>query len=322
MRGGTQTGRSISVLVVTALDAATAIAVAASLFAPAWGGHSVRALQHDAISQSSAATVTPSPAPTPTTQTVTDGYVTRHFSANGMTMTYYLHIPPGAPGQHYPVVLLLHGGQESARTSTPPAQNAYAVLRNQYVDVWTSAAVQSRWPSFIVVPQAVLPNRWVSTPGMQGSYALQSTPAPALALAKDIVDQLLSTYSDTDPSRIYITGISEGGYGVWDAIERWPGYFAAAVPVAGAGDPSRAAVLAHTPIWDFHGSADLNVPVSGSRAMYAAIHAAGGDSCYTEFAGVTHTIWMRVYGDTQLMAWLFAQGTPAADSQGMPRCAV
>lgn len=316
-REGSRTRRPAGIWLIAALGAATVVAVAASLLASG-GGHRARAFQPDAAK----ATPLPTASPTPTPEATTDGYVTRVFSADGMTMTYYLHIPATAPGQHYPVVLLLHGGQEAAWTSRTPAQNANALLRNQYVDVWTSAAVQSQWPSFIVVPQAVSPNRWVNVPAGQGSYTLQSAPAPALALAKDIVTHLLATYSESDPSRVYITGISEGAYGVWDAVERWPGFFAAAMPLAGAGDPSRAAALVHTSIWDFHGSDDQNVPVSGSRDMYAAIHAAGGASCYTEFAGVTHTIWMRVYGDTNLIAWLFAQGTPTADEPGMTRCAV
>jgi predicted peptidase len=106
---------------------------------------------------------------------------------------------------------------------------------------------------------------------------------------------------------------------VWDAIERWPDYFAAAVPVAGAGDPSHAAELAHVPIWDFHGADDTNVPVSGSRAMIQAIQSAGGSPRYTEFVGATHTIWMQVYGDSAMLEWLFAQSNPSAAAHRTPR---
>lgn len=320
-----QAKRMLASLIGVVVGTLALVAVLLTLFAPAVGGgeRSASARRRPTPSATASPTKMPTPTAAATPDPQTDGYVTRTYHAdNGATMTYYLYVPAGAPGQHYPVVLLLHGGGEVAKTTNTPAKNQQVLLSQQYVQVWTSSAVQTRWPSFVVVPQVVAPNRWVSVPAKQGSYALQSAPASSLAMAKAIVDQLLSTYSDSDPARIYVTGISMGGYGVWDAIERWPGYFTAAMPVAGAGDPARAATLVHLPIWDFHGSADTNVPVSGSRDMYAALRAAGGASCYTEYAGATHGIWMTVYGNMNLLGWLFAQGTPAANSSGMPRCAV
>jgi len=104
-----------------------------------------------------------------------------------------------------------------------------------------------------------------------------------------------------------------GGYGTWEAIERWPNYFAAAAPIAGAGDPSKASTLTHLPIWAFHGSADRTVPVSGSRDMIDAISAAGGNPRYTEFPGAGHGVWGYVYSlgasgnATDFFPWLFSQ---------------
>ena len=133
------------------------------------------------------------------------------------------------------------------------------------------------------------------------------------------MDSLQRHFTGIDANRLYITGISLGAFGTWDAIERWPNYFAAAVPVSGAGDPSKAAVLKSMPIWAFHGSEDPTVPVSGSRDMIAAIKAAGGHPRYTELAGAPHEIWPFVYsypypGGTNLSyritgmyTWLFSQ---------------
>ena len=127
------------------------------------------------------------------------------------------------------------------------------------------------------------------------------------------MDALQKQYTTIDPNRLYVTGLSMGGYGTWEAIERWPNYFAAAAPIAGAGDPSKASVLTHLPIWAFHGSADTTVPVSGSRDMINAISAAGGNPRYTEFPDAGHAVWGYVYSlgasssVSGFFPWLFSQ---------------
>ena len=238
-----------------------------------------------------------------------NGYVTHVFrEGGGASMTYYLHVPAGYdPTQRYPLVLLLHGGGESGVATRTLELNQAVLLSNAYVSVWTSPAVQAEWPSFIVVPQVTWPNRWVNVPAKHGSYRLADAPDASLRMAKEIVDAVHTMYAGVDPSRLYITGLSMGGYGVWEAIERWPGYFSAAAPLAGAGDPSRAAALANLPIWAFQGADDTIVPVSGSLDMIAAIRAAGGHPHFTEFAGAGHGIWMNAYSSHGFMSWLFAQ---------------
>jgi predicted peptidase len=242
-----------------------------------------------------------------------DGYLTRTYTdAQGASMTYYLYVPRGYnPGQSYPLVLLLHGGGERASPKSTPAQNRSLLLNDAYANVWSSLTVQSRWPSFIVVPQVMGDNQWVNTPSDQGSYQLAPEPSVSLRLAKEIVDELQREYQGIDSNRLYITGLSMGGYGTWDAIERWPAYFAAAAPIAGAGDPAQASVLAQLPIWAFHGADDMNVPVSGSRAMIQAIRAAGGQPNYTEYPQAGHDIWMQVYTSSDFLSWFFSQRAPS-----------
>jgi predicted peptidase len=237
------------------------------------------------------------------------GFLTRSFTdAQGASMTYYLSLPRNYdPRERYPLVLLLHGGGERGHSTDTPAQNRARLVNDAYVNYWGSDAVQDRWPSFIVAPQVMNTNQWVNTPIDQGSYQLAPQPTTSLQLAKDIVGRLQQTYPDIDATRLYITGISMGGYGTWDAIERWPTYFAAAAPLAGAGDPALASRLKNLPIWAFQGGDDAVVPISGSRDMIQAIRKAGGDPRYTEYAGADHDIWLRVYSSTDFLAWLFAQ---------------
>ncbi len=133
-------------------------------------------------------------------------------------------------------------------------------------------------------------------------------------MTMQLLNALQREYTGIDANRLYITGISSGAFGVWDAIERWPDYFAAVAPVSGAGDPSKAAAIKNLPIWAFHGTKDATVPVSGSRDMIAALKTVGGNPRYTEFPNKPHSIWSTVYSlpDTSehvsnFFPWLFSQ---------------
>src|SRR5262249_19709221 len=113
-----------------------------------------------------------------------------------------------------------------------------------------------------------------------------------------------------DPSRLYLTGLSMGGYGAWDLSLRHPRLYAAIVPMSGAGDPTLATTLVSTPAWAFHGAKDGVVPVSGSRDMVQAIRVAGGSPLYTEYAKAGHIIWDTAYSTPDLVAWTLAQHLP------------
>lgn len=253
-----------------------------------------------------------------------NAFVTHVFTNRaGQSLTYYLYVPYGyTPLQRYPLVLVLHGGGEHRNPGWTAAQNKAILFGKDYIQVWEpgysgsyNPQVQRYWPSFIVIPQIPNGQQWVNVPVHGGSYAQPSQPATSLLVTKELLDALQKQYQGIDPGRLYITGISLGGYGVWDAIERWPDYFAAAMPIAGAGDPAKAAVLKRLPIWAFQGSADQTVPISGSRDMIAALRAAGGRPRYTEYPGAGHAVWPYAYSTTGnlqqntpgVLSWLFAQ---------------
>jgi hypothetical protein len=128
------------------------------------------------------------------------------------------------------------------------------------------------------------------------------------------VRQVMAT-ENVDPSRIYVTGVSMGGMGAWDAIKWEPNLFAAAVPMSGYANPNTASIIKDIPIWAFHGSNDTIVNVAGTRNIINALRAAGGNPLYTEVAGGGHVIWNPIFYDTAgtLYPWLFAQhrATPA-----------
>lgn len=122
----------------------------------------------------------------------------------------------------------------------------------------------------------------------------------------ELVDHVIRNYR-VDTNRIYLTGLSMGGYGVWSLAAAYPSKFAAVVPISGGGKPAKAKKLARLPIWVFHGAEDTTVPVQRSREMVAAIKAAGGNIKYTEYPHAQHDCWTQTYGSRDLYTWLLAQ---------------
>ncbi len=134
--------------------------------------------------------------------------------------------------------------------------------------------------------------------------------APAMDLTLQIVE-LLETQYAIDPSRRYVTGLSMGGFGTFDLLAKRPDMFAAAAPMSGGGDPTRASEMKDVPSWVFHGSQDATVSVNNSRVMIDALREVGGAPRYTETTG-RHAIWGPIYDDPtgELYPWMFDGVTP------------
>jgi predicted peptidase len=111
----------------------------------------------------------------------------------------------------------------------------------------------------------------------------------------------------TDPKRLYLTGVSMGGYGTWSLAAKYPERWAAIVPVCGGGDPGSAEAIKHIPCWCFHGGADRTVPPDTSRTMIAALKEAGASPRCDEYPGVGHDSWDKAYATSDLYEWLLRQ---------------
>jgi predicted peptidase len=127
-----------------------------------------------------------------------------------------------------------------------------------------------------------------------------------MSLVLDLLPSLMSSLP-VDRSRVYVLGLSMGGFGTWDIIARHPDWFAAAVPICGGADNSTAPRIAGLPIWVFHGGADTTVKTIRSRSMVDALIAAGGKPKYSEVPGVGHDVWNTAFASPELLPWLFAQ---------------
>ncbi len=198
----------------------------------------------------------------------------------------------------YPLVVFLHGSGERGNDNRLQLKHAAGDIASQQN--------QRANACFVLAPQCPKGQRWVDVDWSGDEHEMADEPTGPQRLVMKIVDQLENDFS-IDKNRIYITGLSMGGFGVWDAIQRWPERFAAAVPVCGGGDVRQAKAIAKIPIWVFHGAKDNVVQPGRSRKMIDAIRAAGGKPTYTEYSEAGHDSWSVTYRNAQLYKWLFAQ---------------
>jgi len=129
-------------------------------------------------------------------------------------------------------------------------------------------------------------------------------PGEPMTVLWEIVKKTIRDYP-VDEDRICIVGISGGGSGCWEMAMRYPGRFAAIAPLAsGGGDPSRAGLLRHVPVWAFHSKRDNP---EGDRRMVAAVSRAGGAALLTERESRDHNCWTAAFESSHLLPWLLAQ---------------
>jgi predicted peptidase len=165
-----------------------------------------------------------------------------------------------------------------------------------------------RHPAFVIAPQCPEKISWSNFLREKTSTAMRLQPSPTkpMELLIELVHKLIKTLP-VDSNRIYITGLSMGGFGTYDAIERYPNLFAAAVPVCGGGDASEVASIAHLPIWIFHGAQDPAVNPVYSHDMLQALTKAGAHPGFTQYPETGHFSWLAAYSDASMMEWLFRQ---------------
>lgn len=253
------------------------------------------------LSAAAAASLLAVPASAKKTET---GFLDRTVNVVGTEYKYQVFVPENwTKKQEWPVILFLHGAGERGEDGLIQTEVGIGTAIRRYRD---------RFPAVIVMPQC-RKNVWWAEPGM-GDVAMA-----ALAAAQKEFHG--------DPTRIYLTGLSMGGYGTWYLAGRYPGKFAAIVPICGGilmPDMARAQspddnapyteaaknVGQQTPVWIFHGGDDPVVPVTESRRMNDAMKALGGEVHYTEYPGVGHNSWEKAYADPELFTWMLSKFEP------------
>jgi predicted peptidase len=226
------------------------------------------------------------------------------LGSSNLRMPYRLLAPNKlGPAAKYPLVILFHGSGE--RGSDNEKQLANGVRR------FAKAESRSQYPCFVLVPQCPTnlnnqPTMWTGSREEMRGLKLAPEPAAPLQTALELLS-MIQEKNPIDLDRVYITGISMGGFATWEALIRHPQDFAAAVAVCGGGDVRFADRIKHIPVWAFHGAEDPVVPVICSQSMIEALTKAGGIPRYTEYPGVGHNSWDRAFDEPELLSWLFSQ---------------
>ena len=201
------------------------------------------------------------------------------LSSQSVAIDYLLYLPPQykTAEQNWPLVLFLHGAGQCGSDIEQVKEHGLPRCIEEGAD----------FPFLVVSPQS-RNHGW------------------DVDVLADVLDAIVERYN-VDVNRIYVTGLSMGGFGAWRLAAHSPERFAAVVPICGGGDTEQADRLTDLPIWAFHGAQDDVVPVRATREMVAAVKAAGGTVRYTEYPDATHDCWTRTYDNPELYAWLLDQ---------------
>lgn len=214
------------------------------------------------------------------------GFVDKVFrNVDGHESPYVVFVPHAYDGsQAVPVILFLHGAGETKGGTMMPIQQGIA----NHI----KGKREKTFPAIVVIPQAE--TRGWQAEGPNGQRAM----AMLAAVMKEY---------KCDPNRVYLTGLSMGGYGTWSHAVAYPDKWAAIVPICGGGDVANAAKIKDIPCWVWHGDKDAPVSVMKSREMIEALKNAGGNPRYTELEYIGHNSWDPAYAADDLYTWLFAQ---------------
>lgn len=245
--------------------------------------------------------------PDPAVEAIKDKFVRGQMRDGSRVMDYMLFTPKTEEGKVYPLVIYLHGAGE--RGSDPRI-----ALANSGGTTFASDEWQEKHPCFVLAPQVANDEWWSNDTYID-------------LIAKSVMALPMEKGLPVDTTRVYITGLSMGGMGTWKAISKYPGLFAAAMPICGAGDPFEVRKAKDVPVWAFHAEDDPVVKaygylqdgrfdtMVGSRTLINSLRGAGGtDVHYTEYpAGWMeahgmhgHASWVPAYADEEAKEWLFS----------------
>ena len=224
----------------------------------------------------------------------------RHIEGND-TLPYRLYRSQKADtmSEALPLVIFLHGAGERG--------NDNCMQLKHCIKYFLDDSVTSRYPFLLMVPQCPNERRWVNTDWSLPEHTMDSIPTAELRGVMTVLDSLIECGA-VDSTRVYICGISMGGYGTWDALQRWPEKFAAAIAICGGGDSAYAESMKAIPIYIFHGLQDGVVMPSRSIQMYDALREAGNTGAIlVTYPELGHGCWDEAFSTPGLFKWLFGK---------------
>lgn len=240
--------------------------------------------------------------------------------AAGLAMPYRLFVPAGAEkggAAKFPLVVHLHGGGQNGD------DNEQQLLSSEGATIWAKPGEQAKRPAFVLVPQS---RAYMNGPAdkpiggfgvtrdREGNRYMDEVVKPSadVKMAIAVIEKVMKEYP-VDPKRVYVTGLSQGGFGTWNMAIARPELFAAIVPIAGGGDPALVKRIRNLPVWGFQAADDQVVDAKYMRATIEALRKAGGKPKYTELPSGTffdpneHWSWVFAHRSEAMREWMFEQ---------------
>ena len=207
-----------------------------------------------------------------------EGHTFTQQGATPSQIRYLLYLPQDYdPAQKWPLILSLHG----------------ASLRGDDLDRITYQGLQrniangKHYPFIVVSPQCPAGLWWPTE------------------MLDALLTEIVRAYP-IDADRIYVTGLSMGGFGTWDLAMKYPHRFAAIAPMCGGGKPNLVSAICHLPVWVFHGARDSIVPLTRSEEMVSALKACDADVRFTVYPDAGHECWLQAYDTPELYEWFLS----------------
>ncbi len=226
------------------------------------------------------------------------------FESNGVVLPYRILKPVDFdPSQKYPLHLFLHGSGEKGTDNELQLTHGSQLFIEQ----------SKNHPAIVIFPQCPTDDSWSpatwngNTSGRMYTFYEDRPPTKALSKVIQLMDRLAEEpYVDT--SRIYVSGLSNGGMGTFEILRHRPELFAAATPICGGAHPRSVLKWAqHTPTWIFHGEDDTIVPAIYSKTMVEALIQNGIEPRFTLYPGVGHNSWENVFAEADFLPWIYRQ---------------
>ncbi|WP_185974318.1 carboxylesterase family protein [Litoribacter populi] len=222
------------------------------------------------------------------------------------SLRYRILFPEGYDGsQAYPLVMFLHGAGERGSDNEKQLTHGSALFLEN----------RQNHPAIVVFPQCPEDKYWIDIsirdelfgegdPDFNQSI---QKPSEQLTLVNELVEKLISE-ENVDTDRVYIMGLSMGGFGTFETLGRYPEKYAAAIAICGGGNLDLAENYAdNTSIWITHGAQDDVVPVVLSQRIYKKLQELDSDVTYTEFPDANHNAWDPTFEMPELLPWLFSK---------------
>ncbi len=231
-----------------------------------------------------------------------------YHSPDGDSIPYRILFPENySHEKSYPLILFLHGAGERGDDNEKQLTHG--------ADFFLDSLNRKNYPAIVVFPQCAEDKYWVDI-SIRGPLhkreeidfkEVYNPPAREQELAMELLKSIIKNES-VDKSRLYIMGLSMGGFGTFEILARHPNLFAAAIPICGGGNIEVVDRYAqNTSLWITHGTLDEVVPVKYSREVYKALKDLGADVKYTEFADANHNAWDPTLQLPNLLEWLFSK---------------